>query len=287
MLLARRRSALYVPASNERAVEKSRQLPCDVVILDLEDAVAPEQKTQAREHAAATLRAGGFGTRELVVRVNGLDTPWGAADLAALQAVATEDAPMTILVPKVSAAADLQPFEQVLAGSSKIALWAMIETARSIFRLDDIAATAARGRLACLVVGTNDLIKETGFQSGPDREPLQGALGLIVLAARAHGIGVLDGVFNAIDDADGFARQCAQGRAFGFDGKTLIHPNQIAACNAAFTPDAAAIEAARRIVEAFASPENAGRGAIRVAGQMVERLHLVQAQRTLALAGLD
>ena len=284
MSQARRRSALYVPASNARAVEKSRSLPCDVVILDLEDAVAPEQKAAARDHAVATVRAGGFGARELVVRVNGLDTPWGADDLAALAAAA----PAAVLVPKVSAAADLQPFSQALeATNHRTALWAMIETARSIFRLDEIAATAAQGRLACLVVGTNDLIKETGFHSGPERQPLQGALGLIVLAARAHAIGVLDGVFNAIDDAAGFARQCAQGREFGFDGKTLIHPNQIDACNATFTPDSAAVAAARRIVEAFDAPENAGRGAIRVDGQMVERLHLVQARRTLALAGLD
>ena len=280
---ARRRSALYVPASNARAVEKSRTLPCDVVILDLEDAVAPEQKAAARDHAVATVRAGGFGTRELVVRVNGLDTPWGADDLSALAAAA----PAAILVPKVSAAADLEPYARALETRTGTALWAMIETARSIFRLDEIAATAASNRLTCLVAGTNDLIKETGFHSGPERQPLQGALGLIVLAARAHGICALDGVFNAIDDAEGFARQCAQGREFGFDGKTLIHPGQIAACNASFTPDAAAVAAARRIVEAFDAPENAGRGAIRVDGQMVERLHLVQAQRTLALAALD
>lgn len=280
MLLVRRRSALYVPASNERAVEKSRHLPCDAVILDLEDAVAPEQKAAARDHAVATVRAGGFGTRELVVRVNGLDTPWGADDLAVLSSVA----PAAILVPKVSAASDLAPYSRALETRPGTALWAMIETARAIFRLDEIAATAASGRLTGFVVGTNDLIKETGFISGPDRLPLQGALGLIVLAARAHGLTVLDGVFNAIDDAEGFARQCVQGREFGFDGKTLIHPGQIATCNAAFTPDAAAVAAARRIVEAFDAPENAGRGAIRVDGQMVERLHLVQAQRTLALA---
>lgn len=287
MLLARCRSALYVPASNERAVEKSRSLPCDVVILDLEDAVAPEQKPEARELAVAVLRAGGFGPRELVVRVNGLDTPWGAADLAALQAAAPAAASLTILVPKISTAADLRDYEAALDGQAHVALWAMIETARSIFRLDEIAGCAAQGRLRGLVVGTNDLSKETGFQGGVDRLPLQGALGLIVLAARAHGLAVLDGVFNAIDDTEGFARQCAQGREFGFDGKTLIHPNQIAACNAAFTPDAAAVAAARRIVEAFALPENAGRGALRVDGQMVERLHLAQAQRTLALAARD
>ena len=280
----RRRSALYVPASNTRAVEKARTLPCDVVILDLEDAVAPEQKAPARDRAVATVRAGGFGARELVVRVNGLDTPWGADDLSALAAAA----PAAILVPKVSAATDLLPFSRALeATPHRTALWAMIETARSIFRLDEIAATAASGRLAGFVVGTNDLIKETGFRSGTDRLPLQGALGLIVLAARAYGLTVLDGVFNAIDDTEGFAWQCAQAREFGFDGKTLIHPGQIAACNAAFTPDAAAVAAARRIVEAFHAPENAGRGAIRVDGQMVERLHLVQAQRTLALAVAD
>jgi citrate lyase subunit beta/citryl-CoA lyase len=278
----RRRSALYVPASHERAVDKARTLPCDVVILDLEDAVAPEMKAAARERAATTVASGGFGDRELVVRVNGLDTPWGADDLAALAAVR----PAAILVPKIAAREDLRPYDAALERQAGVGLWAMIETARSILRLDEIAVAAADGPLACLVVGSNDLAKETAFEVDVDRQPLQAALSLIVLAARAHGLAVLDGVYNAIDDPAGFGRQCRQGRAFGFDGKTLIHPAQIAPCNEAFAPDAAAIEAARRVIAAFEQPQNAGKGAIRVDGRMVERLHLVQARRTLAMAGL-
>ncbi len=279
----RRRSALYVPAANARAVDKARTLPCDVVILDLEDAVAPEAKALAREQAVAALRAGGFGTREVVLRVNGLETPWGSDDLDA----AIGAAPTAVLVPKIARRTDLAAYERRLAGQGGIALWAMIETARSIFHVEEIASAAADGLLVALVVGTNDLAKEACFEPGVDRQPLLGALGLVVLAARAHGLVVLDGVFNALDDRQGLVAQCAQARAFGFDGKTLIHPAQVEPCNAAFTPDAAAIEGARRIVAAFAAPENAGRGALRVEGQMVERLHLVQARRTLAMAGLD
>jgi citrate lyase subunit beta/citryl-CoA lyase len=277
----RRRSALYVPASNARAIDKARALPCDVVILDLEDAVAPEAKRQAREQAVAAVRAGGFGDRELVVRINALGTPWGADDLEAL----ADAAPPAILVPKVARRDDLRAYERRLGAGTGIALWAMIETAASIFRVEEIASAAADGALAALVVGTNDLAKEAGFRPGIDRQPLLGALGLVVLAARAHGLAVLDGVFNALDDRDGLLAQCAQGVAFGFDGKTLIHPGQVEPCNAAFTPDAAAIEAAQRIVAAFEEPGNAGLGALRVDGQMVERLHLVQALRTLAMAG--
>lgn len=273
-----RRSALYVPASNDRAVDKSRNLPCDVVILDLEDAVAPEAKSDARARAVANVAARGFGERELVVRVNGLETPWGADDLAALSSVRAD----AILVPKIGTRADLRPYEAALANMPGVALWAMIETARSVFHLDAIAAAAADGPLSCLVVGSNDLAKDSGFELDVDRQPLQPVLSLTVLAARAHGLAVLDGVFNALDDEPGFARQCRQGHAFGFDGKTLIHPSQIQPCNDAFTPDAAAVEAALRIVAAFEAPENAGKGAIRVDGRMVERLHLVQARRTLA-----
>jgi citrate lyase subunit beta/citryl-CoA lyase len=279
----RRRSALYVPASNARAIAKARALPCDVLILDLEDAVAPEAKAEARSQAVAAIVEGGFGTREVVVRVNALDTPWGTADLDAVLPAA----PHAILVPKVSGRDDLRPYEQRLAHHAGIALWAMIETAASIFRVEPIASAASDGRLAALVVGTNDLAKEAGFHPGADRQPLLGALGLVVLAARAHGLAALDGVFNALDDLEGLAAQCAQGVAFGFDGKTLIHPAQVEPCNRAFTPDAAAVEAARRIVAAFADPGNAHRGALRVDGMMVERLHLAQARRTLAMAGAD
>jgi citrate lyase subunit beta/citryl-CoA lyase len=280
-MIRRRRSALYVPASNARAIDKARALPCDVVILDLEDAVAPEAKSLARAQAVAAVRDGGFGGRELVVRVNASGTPWGADDLEALVAVT----PPAILVPKVSRRDELRPYEQRLGPGAGIALWAMIETAASIFRVEEIASAAADGPLAALVVGTNDLAKEAGFRPGVDRQPLLGALGLVVLAARAHGLAVLDGVFNALDDRDGLVAQCAQGVAFGFDGKTLIHPAQVEPCNRAFTPDAATVEAARRVVAAFAAPENAGLGALRVDGQMVERLHLAQALRTLAMVG--
>ncbi len=281
MQTRRRRSALYVPACHERAVDKARTLACDVVILDLEDAVAPTMKTTARACAAAAITSGGFGDRELVVRVNGPDTPWGADDLDVIAAVR----PHAVLVPKIAAREDLRPYEAALARQPGVALWAMIETARSLFRLDEIAGAAADGPLSCLVVGSNDLARETGFELDVDRQPLQAALSLVVLAARAHGLAALDGVFNSLDDETGFVRQCRQGRTFGFDGKTLIHPAQIAACNEAFTPDTAAIEAARRVIAAFALPENVGKGAIRVDGRMVERLHLVQARRTLAMAG--
>jgi citrate lyase subunit beta/citryl-CoA lyase len=195
--------------------------------------------------------------------------------------------PAAILVPKVMRRADLVPYEARLAARPGLKLWAMVETAASIFALEPIAAAAADGALAAFVVGSNDLAKEAGFQLGVERQPLLGALGLIVLAARAHGLAVLDGVYNALDDRDGLARQCAQGVAFGFDGKTLIHPGQIETCHAAFTPDADAVAAARKLIAAFAAPENAGKGALRVDGQMVERLHLVQARRTLAMAGLE
>ncbi len=277
----RRRSALYVPASHERAVDKARTLACDAVIFDLEDAVAPAMKDAARQCAVEAVTAGGFGDRELVIRVNGLDTPWGADDLDAFAPLQ----PDALLVPKITAREDLRPYEAALARRPGVGLWAMIETARSLFRLDEIAGAASDGPLACLVVGSNDLAKEAGFELDVDRQPLLAALSLVVLAARAHGLAALDGVFNSLDDEAGFARQCRQGRAFGFDGKTLIHPAQIATCNDAFTPDSAAIEAARRVISAFALPENAGKGAIRVDGRMVERLHLSQAWRTLTMAG--
>jgi citrate lyase subunit beta/citryl-CoA lyase len=273
-----RRSALYLPASNLKAIEKARFLPCDVVILDLEDAVAPEAKATARDQACAAVREGGFGPRELVVRINGLDTEWGRGDIDAFAA----SRPAAILLPKVNAAEDISACEKLLPEG--VALWAMIETARSIFRLDEIAATATTGRLACLVMGTNDLAREMGAVPGIARTPFLGMLGLAVAAARAYGIAILDGVFNALEDEAGLAAQCRQAVEFGFDGKTLIHPNQIGPCNAAFTPAPEAVAWAERILAAFEAPENAGKGALRVDGSMVERLHLLQARRTLAMA---
>ena len=278
MTVRPRRSALYLPASNARAIEKARTLDCDVVILDLEDAVAPDLKSLARDQAMAAVRDGGFGRRELVVRVNGLDTPWGKNDLAAL----ADAAPDAILAPKVSDVAAIEAYATLLAPG--VPLWIMIETAISLFRLEAMAATARTGPLAGFVMGTNDLAAEMGVQTDALRAPFVGALGLAVAAARAHGLIILDGVFNALDDAAGFESQTRQALAFGFDGKTLIHPSQIAPCNAVFTPNADQVAAATAVVAAFADPVNADKGAIRLDGRMVERLHLRQAQRTLAAA---
>ncbi|WP_375394845.1 HpcH/HpaI aldolase/citrate lyase family protein [uncultured Sphingomonas sp.] len=269
-----RRAALYLPASSPRAIAKARTLAADVVILDLEDAVAPDQKTDARVAAVAAIREGGFGTRELVVRANGLDTEWGADDLAALAAAK----PDAILVPKVSDAADVAAYVE-RAGA--VPVWAMVETAGAVLRLDAIAAVPG---LAALVMGTNDLARELRMRPGGDRLPMQGFLAATVAAARAHGRFTLDGVWNAIDDADGLAAECAQAVRFGFDGKTLIHPGQIDACLAAFRPSAEEIAAAQAIVAAFAQPEAAGKGAIRHGGAMVERLHLAEAEALLARA---
>ena len=280
MQTRRRRSVLYVPASSPRAIEKARALPCDAVILDLEDAVAPESKQAARDAAFEAVRSGGFGERELVVRINGIDTPWGADDLA----TAASARPAAILVPKVNRRADLRPYEQRLSLAPGIALWAMIETATSIFNVADIAAAGADGSLAVLVIGSNDLAKEAGFRLDGARRPLLAALGLIVLAARAHGLGVLDGVYNALDDAQGFAAQCAQGVEFGFDGKTLIHPSQVEPCNEVFAPSSSELDMAGKIVSAFKQAQAEGKGVVTVDGRMIENLHVEQAERALTLA---
>jgi citrate lyase subunit beta/citryl-CoA lyase len=262
-----------MPASNLKAIDKARSLDCDVVILDLEDAVAPEAKDAARAQAASAVATGGFGARELVVRINSLDSDWGKADLVAL----ADAPPDAILLPKINCGDDIRAVERLLA--TNVAIWAMIETARAMLRLEDIAA--AGGRLGCFVMGTNDLAKELRAPLTHTRANL---LALSVAAARAFGLSILDGVFNDLDDEAGFVVQCAQGAAFGFDGKTLIHPRQIGPCNRAFTPDPAAIAWAQRVVAAFDMPGNAGRGVIRVDGRMVELLHLQQARQTLALA---
>lgn len=272
-----RRSALYMPAANARAIEKARELPCDVVILDLEDAVAPDAKELAREQAVAAVRAGGFGRREVVIRVNGLDTPWGAEDLVA----AIEAAPDAILAPKVSSAADVRHYGRPITGETK--LWVMIETCASIFALPEIAAVDDAS-LAAFVIGTNDLAKEMRCRLTVERAPLLGPLSLAVAAARAHGLTILDGVYNGIEDDAGLAAQCAQGLDFGFDGKTLIHPRQVEAANAAFSPSADEVAWSRTIVAAFDSPENASKGVLGVEGRMVERLHLVEARRLIAVA---
>jgi len=270
-----RRSALYLPASNPRAIEKARTLACDVVILDLEDAVGPDAKVEARTLAVEAARAGGFGARELVIRVNGLDTPWGADDLAAAAAAR----PDALLIPKVGAPADVAPY-----ASAGVRLWAMIETCAAVFALEALGAASAQNQVDVWVIGTNDLAKEMRCRPGPDRGPLQPALALSVMAARAHGLSILDGVWNDIADQEGLARECAQGSDFGFDGKTIIHPSHIAASNQAFSPDAEAVAWARTVAAAFDLPENAGRGVIKVEGRMVERLHLAQALRLIAVA---
>ena len=276
-----RRSVLYMPGSNARAIEKARAIPADAVILDLEDAVAPDAKNMARQQVVDAVTARGFGKREVIVRINGLSTAWGEADFAAVIAVK----PDAILAPKISTLADLHALEERLVrhhADPAIALWAMIETPLAIL---SIAALAdAGGRLACFVMGTNDLIKELRGQHTPDRANLFAALGLSVAAARAHGLAAIDGVFNDIQDSDGFARHCHQAKSFGFDGKTVIHPTQVDACNGIFAPSAKEVASARAVIAAFELPENRGKGAIKLDGRMVELLHADIARRTVALA---
>ena len=276
-----RRSALYMPASNPRAIEKAKGLACDAVILDLEDAVAPEAKVEARARAAACVREGGFGRRELVVRVNGLDTPWGAEDLATIAAAG----PDAILVPKVNDAADIARYDAAIAHAPpKTALWAMIETCAAVFELRDIARSARTSRLTAFVMGLNDLAKEMGGRQTPDRAPHHAVLTLAVAAARTEGLLVLDSVCNDLDDPAVLEAVCRQGVEFGFDGKSLIHPNQIEICNRLFSPDPTEVTWARAVITTFADPANAGRGALRVDGRLAERLHLVQAERLVAMA---
>jgi citrate lyase beta subunit len=266
------RSVLYLPASNARAIEKARTLACDVAVLDLEDAVAPEARAEARAAAVEAVRSGGFGPR-LGVRINALDTEWGADDLAALAQTNVS----LIVAPKVESADGVRALNAGLPASA--ALIAMIETPAALMRLESIAG--AGGALAGLMLGVNDLAATLGTGASPDREPLKPWLAATVAAARMHGLTVLDGVFNRIDDAEGLAAECAQGRLYGFDGKSLIHPSQIAAANAAFAPSPAEVAQAEAIVAAFADPTSDGRGAIRVNGAMVERLHLASAERLL------
>ncbi len=270
-----RRSALFLPGSNERAIAKARTLPVDVVILDLEDAVAPEMKERARAHAVEAARAG-FGERELVIRVNALDTRWGEDDCTAI----ARAHPNAILLPKVSSPSTLHDARRLIGDGP--ALWAMIETCRGVLDLTDIVAAAADTGLAVLVAGTNDLAREIRCKPEADRAPLLPALGRIVMAARVAGLDALDGVCNVIDDAAVIGRECDQGVAWGFDGKSLIHPSQIDAANRAFSPGDEEIERARRIVDAFEHADDAG--ALRMDGRMIERLHLAEARRTLSFA---
>lgn len=274
------RSALFLPASNPRAIEKARGLAADAVILDLEDAVAPDAKEAARDAAIEAVKQGGFRAPTVVVRANALDSEWGAADLAALARCGAD----AVLVPKVATAGDVELYHAELAAApNAMRLWVMIETCRAISQLQSIADMASRTRLAAMVVGTNDLALELRAKPAADRAGLVPYLALSVAAARAAGIAVLDGVSNDFTDLDRFAAECAQGRTLGFDGKSLIHPAQVDPCNQAFSPDAGEIARAETIVAAFADTANAGKGAIRVDGKMVERLHLREAERVLAM----
>ena len=276
-----RRSALYLPASNAKAMAKARGLAADVVILDLEDSVAPEAKLAARDAALAGLREGGWGRRERVLRVNALDTPWGADDLAAA-ATSGADA---VLVPKIGSAAQLCAYNAALAAApASLRLWAMIETCAAVPILDAIAALQATTRLSAFVLGTNDLAKEMHAQLRPGRAPFAAVLSAAVCAARVHGLTVIDGVCNEFRDLEVFRAEAEQGLEFGFDGKSLIHPDQIGLCNAVFSPSPAELEQAAAIAAAFALPENAGKGVISINGKMTELLHLAQAQRLLAIS---
>ncbi len=273
-----RRSALYLPASNARAIEKARTLPADVVILDMEDSVAPEMKAEARAMGCAAAAEGGFGPRELVLRVNGLDTPWGADDLAAA-AKAGADA---VLVPKVASPADLAAYRRAVGDGPT--LWAMIETCAAVFAVDALGAASAGEGVTAWVIGTNDLVKEMRCRPGPERAPLLPALSLSVMAARAHGLAILDGVYNDIPDLSGLERECGQAADLGFDGKSLIHPTHLEIANRVFAPEPEAVAWARTVAQAFDLPDNAGKGVLKVEGRMVERLHLEQARRLIAVA---
>jgi citrate lyase beta subunit len=276
-----RRSVLYMPGANTRALEKARTLPADALIFDLEDAVAPDAKQAARANVVAAAKSRSYGKREIVIRCNGLGTEWGKADVAAI-ATSGADA---ILVPKVESAADVASIVALLDASgapSSMAVWAMMETPKGILRAEEIAAS--HKRLQLFVMGTNDLVKDMRARHTPMRLPMLAALGLGMLAARAHGLTILDGVYNDIQDTEGFRAVCQQGLEMGFDGKTLIHPSQVEPCNEVFAPSVAEIEMAGKIVIAFKAAQAEGKGVVTVDGRMIENLHVEQAERALALA---
>jgi citrate lyase subunit beta/citryl-CoA lyase len=271
-----------MPGANAKALEKAKTLPADVLLLDLEDSVAPEAKIAAREQVAAAVKAGGYGKREVIVRVNALVTPWGRDDIVAAGAAGPEG----ILAPKVESGEQVRALdvEMTKAGFAAHAwLWVMIETPRAILNLAEIAAAAHGTRLSVLVMGLNDLAKETRARAGAGRVAFYAPLSLAVTAARAEGIYAIDGVYNDIADSAGFEAECRQGLEFGFDGKTLIHPSQIDVCNAVFAPTEEEVLRARAVIDAFALPENAGKGVIKVDGRMTEILHLEQAKQVVAV----
>ena len=276
-----RRSALYMPGSNSRAMEKAKTLDADTVIFDLEDAVAPEAKPEARRQVCDMVSAGGYGPREVIIRVNGLDTEWGKDDIAAVAKTGADG----LLVPKINHAEDVAAANKLMdeAGAPPdMRLWIMMETPIAMLRAQEIAA--AGGRLDCMVMGTNDLAKELNASHTDARTPMITSLALSMLAARAYNLTILDGVYNDIKNEAGFQAVCDQGRELGFDGKTLIHPSQLEICNQVFSPPAEAVEEAREVIAAFASPEAAGKGVLKVGGKMVELLHLEQAKQTVAIA---
>jgi citrate lyase subunit beta / citryl-CoA lyase len=285
MLARPRRSVLYMPGSNAKALAKAATLPADALILDLEDSVAPDAKIAARGQVTDAVRAGGFGAREVIIRVNGSHTPWGEEDLAAAIAAG----PDAVLLPKVDGPGAIMGAARTLREGSapeRTRIWAMMETPSAILNAGSIAAVAAdpASRLGALVMGLNDLAKETRARLTPGRTTMIVWLARCVIAARTHGVDVIDGVFNDLKDLEGFRAECVQGRDMGFDGKTLIHPSQIDVCNEAFAPSTGEVENARAIIEAFALPENVGKGAIQLDGRMVELLHADMARRTLAIA---
>jgi citrate lyase subunit beta/citryl-CoA lyase len=285
MLARPRRSVLYMPGSNAKALAKASTLPADALILDLEDSVAPDQKITARERVVQAVRAGGFGGREVVIRVNGPHTPWGDEDLAAAAAAR----PDAILLPKVDGPGAIMVAARALREAEapdETRIWAMMETPNAVLSAGSIASVAAdpSSRLAVLVMGLNDLAKETRAKLTPGRPTMTAWLASCVVAARAHGVDILDGVYNDIQDLDGFRLECLQGRDMGLDGKTLIHPSQVDICNQVFAPTSAEVESAAAIIDAFALPENAGKGVIQLNGRMVELLHADMARRTLAIA---
>ncbi|GAA3805425.1 HpcH/HpaI aldolase/citrate lyase family protein [Amycolatopsis tucumanensis] len=276
-----RRSVLYMPGANERALEKAKTLPADALILDLEDAVAPDAKEAARERVCAAAASGDYGSREVTIRVNGLDTEWHDADLRA----AAQAGPAAVVVPKVNSAAEVHNIERALelgGAPDATKIWAMVETPVAMLHAEEIAA--ASERLTVLVMGTNDLAKELHAEFVPGRAPLLGGLSLCLLAARATGKVILDGVYNDVKDLAGFEAECLQGRQFGFDGKTLIHPGQIEPCNRVFAPSEDEVAQARKIIAAFEEAKAEGRGVVTVDGRMIENLHVENAQRILALA---
>ena len=276
-----RRSVLYMPGSNARALEKAKSLPADAVILDLEDAVAPDAKEAAREQVCQAVGDGGYGGRELIIRANGLDTDWGLLDIQAAAAAG----PDAILIPKVDSADLVNRVDGLLqqAGApSSMKIWCMMETPLGLLHAEEIAGS--NPRVECLVMGTNDIAKDLHASHTPMRLPFITSLGLCMLAARAFGLSILDGVYNDLQDDQGFVGVCVQGREMGFDGKTLIHPKQVGPCNDVFAPSAEELEQSHKIIAAFAEARSAGQGVVVVDGRMIENLHVANAERQVAMA---